>query len=60
MATVHNEPPLELQLRKAARQRKFLARRVHIGIPPIVTSGLLQVLRNICIRFRKRREGAVV
>src|SRR6476620_3097841 len=29
MATVHNEPPLDLQLLKAARQRKFLARRVH-------------------------------
>jgi hypothetical protein len=29
MATVHDQPPLDLQLLKAARQRKFLARRVH-------------------------------
>jgi len=29
MVTVHNEPALELQLLKAARQRKFLASRVH-------------------------------
>ena len=29
MATVHNEPPLDLQLLKAARQHKFLAGRVH-------------------------------
>src|SRR5262245_37263687 len=29
MATVHDEPPLALQLLEAARQHKFLARRVH-------------------------------
>ena len=29
MATVHNEPPLSLQLLKAPREREFLVRRVH-------------------------------
>ena len=29
MATVHDERPLDLQLLKGARQRKFLARHVH-------------------------------
>ena len=29
MATVHNEPPLRLQLLKAPREREFLVRRVH-------------------------------
>ena len=29
MATVHNEPPLRLQLLKASREREFLVRRVH-------------------------------
>ena len=52
MATVHNEPPLDLQLLKAARQRKFLAGRVHEH-PPIVALGPLQVLRNIGILSRK-------
>jgi hypothetical protein len=61
MATVHNEPPLELQLLKAARQRKFLARRFHEH-----TLGPLQVLHNIGIVSRKgermpwglRKKGA--
>src|SRR6476620_2060956 len=44
MATVHNEPALDLELLKAARQRK---------LPPIVALGSLQVLSNIGIPSRK-------
>ena len=33
MATVHNEPPFELQLPKAASQRKFLAGPLHEHLP---------------------------
>jgi hypothetical protein len=52
MATVHHEPPLDLQLLKAARQRKFLARRVHEHTSHC-RFGPLQVLRNVRILSRK-------
>ena len=32
MATVHNEPPLRLQLLKAPRKREFSVRRVHVPL----------------------------
>src|SRR6516164_403862 len=52
MATVYNDPPLELQLLKAARQRKFLARRVHEHTSHRRFGGA-KVLRNIGILSRK-------
>jgi hypothetical protein len=59
MATVHNEPPLDLQLLKAARQRKFLARRVHERTFHC-RFGPLQVLRNIGILSREGERMSVV
>jgi len=52
MATVHNEPPLDLQLLKAARQHKFLAGRVHEHTSDC-RFGPLQAIRNIGIPSRK-------
>jgi hypothetical protein len=56
MATVHNQPPLRLQLLKASREREFFVRRVHehtsrtrplaLSVPPINL--------NIGILSRKR------
>ena len=51
MATVHDEPPLGLQLLKAARPHKLRGQRVHRGLRP-AAARLVGVVGSRCGRYQ--------
>jgi hypothetical protein len=56
MATVHNEPPLCLQLFEAPRKHKFLVRRIHDHTSLDGAAADIPINMNIGMLLRKRQR----